>query len=65
MSFALSLLLAAAGAILYWAVDAEVQGVDIQLVGVILLIVGIVGVVFSVVVFGPPWRRETRVYDED
>ena len=47
MGISFSLLLIAAGAILAWAVNAEVSGVDIQVVGAILLIVGIVGLVLS------------------
>ncbi|MBA2742105.1 MAG: hypothetical protein H0U46_08860 [Actinobacteria bacterium] len=50
----MSLLLIAAGAILTWAVNAEVSGLDIQVVGVILLIVGIVGLVLSFV-FWSSW----------
>jgi hypothetical protein len=47
MGISLSLLLAAAGAVLLWAVDASVSGLDIHTVGVILLIVGVVGFVTS------------------
>jgi hypothetical protein len=43
MGVSFSLLLAAAGAVLIWAVNATVSGVNIHTVGVILLIVGIVG----------------------
>jgi hypothetical protein len=43
MGVSLSLILAAAGAVLIWAVNATVSGVNIHTVGVILLIVGIVG----------------------
>ncbi len=46
MGISLSILLVAIGAILAWAVSAEMSGVDIQVVGIILLIVGIVGFVF-------------------
>jgi hypothetical protein len=42
-----SLILIAAGAILAWAVSAEVSGVDIQVVGVILLVVGAIGALMS------------------
>jgi len=49
-----SLILAAAGAILLWAVDAEVSGIDLDVVGVILLVVGIVGAVLSLV-FWSSW----------
>jgi len=43
MGISASLLLAAAGAVLIWAVHATVSGVNIHTIGVILLIVGAVG----------------------
>ena len=70
MGIGLSLILIAAGAILTWAVEAEVSGVDLQTVGVILLIVGIVGAVLSIV-FWSSWggfggyRRDTVVRERD
>ena len=70
MGIALSLLLVAAGAILTWAVSADVSGVDIQTVGVILMVVGIVGAILSVV-FWSSWggfgtyHRKTVVRDRD
>jgi hypothetical protein len=42
-----SLVLIAAGAILHWAITAEVSGVDIQTVGTILMLVGILGLILS------------------
>jgi membrane-bound ClpP family serine protease len=45
----ISLLLAAAGAILIWAVEAEVSGFDVDAAGVILLVVGVIGAVISFV----------------
>jgi hypothetical protein len=70
MGLALSLLLAAAGAILIWAVSATTSGVNIHTVGWILLIVGIVGSVLSLV-FWSSWagpggmaRRRTTSVDE-
>jgi hypothetical protein len=47
MGISLSILLVAIGAILTWAVSAEVSGVDINAVGVILMVVGLVGFVTS------------------
>lgn len=44
-----SIFLIAAGAVLAWAVTAEVEGVDLSMVGVILLVVGIVGFVASLI----------------
>ncbi len=54
MGISLSIMLVAIGAVLAWAVSAEVSGVDIQAVGVILLIVGILGFVTSLV-FWSSW----------
>jgi hypothetical protein len=45
MGLGVSILLIAAGAILAFAVNTQVSGVDIQTIGWILLIVGIVGAV--------------------
>ncbi len=54
MGVGVSILLIAAGAILTWAVNATVSGLEIQTVGVILLIVGIVGLVLSMI-FWQSW----------
>ena len=48
MGVSFSLLLAAAGAVMIWAVNATVSGLNIHTVGVILLIVGIVGFATSI-----------------
>ena len=66
MGITVSLLLAAAGAILIWAVDASTSGFNIHTAGVILLVIGIVGFVVSLVFwsswggFGGPRRTEGR-----
>jgi hypothetical protein len=54
MGISLSILLVAVGAVLTWAVNAEVSGVDITAVGVILMIVGIIGLLLSLV-FWSSW----------
>lgn len=62
-SIALSLLLMAVGAVLAWAVEATVTGIDIQIVGAILMIVGLIGVVLSLLFwasFAPFARRDDR-----
>ena len=70
MGIGVSLILVAAGAILTWAVSAEVSGVDLQTVGVILMVVGVVGAVLSLV-FWSSWggfgstHRETVIRDRD
>lgn len=69
MGITVSILLAAAGAVLLWAVDAETSGVNLDAVGVILLVVGIVGVALSFA-FWSSWggfggsRRETVIHDD-
>lgn len=47
MGITASLLLGAAGAVLIWAVNATVSGLNIHTVGVILLVVAIVGFIIS------------------
>jgi hypothetical protein len=54
MGLGVSILLIAAGAILAFAVNTTVSGIDIQTVGWILLIVGIVGGVVSMI-FWSTW----------
>ena len=70
MGIGVSLILIAVGAILTWAVTADVSGVDINTIGVILLVVGLAGFVLSLV-FWSSWggpagvsrRRTTYVED--
>lgn len=47
MGIGVSLFLIAAGAILAWAVDYTVSGVDINVVGAILMVVGVIGLLMS------------------
>jgi hypothetical protein len=47
MGIGTSIFLIAVGAILYFAVDATVSGLEIQTVGVILMICGALGLVIS------------------
>jgi hypothetical protein len=64
MGIGVSLILIAVGAILTWAVSADVSGVDLQTVGVILMVVGAVGALLSLV-FWSSWggfgSRETTI----
>jgi len=64
MGLGVSILLIAAGAILAFAVNTTVSGVDIQTVGWILLIVGIIGAVLSMIFWstwaGPGYWAERR-----
>jgi hypothetical protein len=71
MGVAVGLILAAFGAILTWAVDAEVSGLDVTTVGVILMIVGILVVLLDIFWWrswtwyaaGPARTRRTYVRD--
>jgi hypothetical protein len=71
MGFGIGIFLAAIGAVLAFAVSAEVSGVNIHTVGWILLIVGIIGVVLSMIFWstwaGPGYytsRRRTTTIDD-
>jgi len=69
MGLGVGLFLAAAGAILAFAVSDTVSGVNIHAIGWILLIVGIVGIVLSLVFWsswaGPGyWTRRRTFVDE-
>ena len=47
MTIGTSLVLIAVGAILKYAVTADISGIDIQTVGVILMLIGILGLILS------------------
>jgi hypothetical protein len=66
-----SILLIAIGAILAFAVNADVSGVNVNAVGWILLVVGILGLLLSMIFWsswgGPAYwssRRRTTYVDE-
>ncbi len=50
MSIAAAVFITAVGAILRYAVNDDIQGVDLQIVGLILMIAGIVGLAISLAV---------------
>lgn len=54
MGISLSIFLIAIGAILAWAVSAEVSGIDVQVAGAILVVVGAIGL-FASLVFWSSW----------
>lgn len=56
MGIGVSVFLLAIGAILTFAVNATVSGLDINVVGVILMICGAIGLLLTMLVFG---RRDT------
>jgi hypothetical protein len=71
MGVAVGLILIAFGAILTWAVDATVSGLNVTAIGVILLVLGIVVVLLDIFWWrswewyaaGPARRRRTYVQD--
>ena len=69
MGLGLSIFLIAVGAILTWAVNATVSGLELTTIGVILMIVGALGLVLSMI-FWSSWggfanSRRTTTYVED
>jgi hypothetical protein len=70
MGIGVSIFLIAVGAILAFAVNFDVSGVDINVVGYILMIVGLIGLIMTAFIWGPRNRgrsdvvEERRVYDD-
>jgi Trk-type K+ transport system membrane component len=72
MGIGVSIFLIALGAILTFATNFRVSGVDLHMVGIILMIVGAIGLVVYLVVWAPRRRRDAgtvvdeqrRVYDD-
>ena len=69
MGIGVSLILIAVGAILTWAVNVSVSGLELNTIGVILMIVGAIGLLLSLM-FWSSWggvggaRRRTTYVDE-
>ncbi len=61
MGIGVSVFLLAVGAILTFAVEASVSGLDIEVVGIILMIAGAIGLLLTMLVFG----RRDAVVGED
>ena len=65
MGIGTSLFLIAVGAILYFAVNADISGLEISTIGLILMVVGVVGLLISLFFLsqarrGPPERTVVR-----
>ena len=72
MTIGASIALIAVGAILKYAVNASVQGIEIATVGLILMIAGIIGLVISLILLASDSRggrgdvvERRRVYRDD
>jgi beta-lactamase regulating signal transducer with metallopeptidase domain len=65
MGIGSSLFLIAAGAILYFAVNADISGLEISTVGLILMVIGIVGLAISLYLLTSARRDRVVVRDRD
>ena len=59
MTIGTSIVMIAIGAILAYAVEADIQGIDIQTVGVILIVLGIIGLILSLL-YTFVWAERAR-----
>jgi uncharacterized protein DUF6458 len=64
MTIGASIFLIAVGAILKYAVDVTVSGIEIQTVGLILMIAGAVGLIIGLFLLTQTDRRRSVVYDD-
>jgi hypothetical protein len=70
MGIGVSIFLIAVGAILAFALNVDVSGIELDVVGYILMIVGLVGLIMTAFIWGPRNRtrgdvvEERRVYDD-
>jgi hypothetical protein len=56
MGIGVGIALAALGAILAFAVDASISGLDLAVVGWVLIVAGVLGIVLELVLFAPRRR---------
>jgi uncharacterized protein (DUF58 family) len=73
MGIGAGIFLMAVGAILTFAVDVSISGLDIAVIGVVLMIAGLAGIVLELALFAPRRRRrvgyvepaaDVEVYDD-
>ncbi len=67
MTIGTSIVLVAIGAILKWAVTAQVKGFNIQTAGTVVFVVGLVGLALAIVYtfwWGPTQGRRDPGYDD-
>jgi len=65
MATGISLFFIAVGAILTFAVQTPVRGVDLDTIGVILMVVGLLGMLLSLVLWDSWTPRPIRRVDDD
>ena len=59
MGIGTSLFLVAIGAILYFAVNADISGLEISTIGLILMVVGVIGLLISLFLLSGSRRAAT------
>lgn len=67
MGYGVSIFFLAVGAVLTWAVNATVEGIELQTIGVILMAVGAIGLLFTLLFWSSFTERRaagTRVREE-
>jgi hypothetical protein len=65
MGIGVSVFLIAIGAILTFAVNASVSGLDLGTIGVILMVVGGIGLATTLLIFGGGWGGRGRTVVSD
>jgi uncharacterized membrane protein len=65
MGIGASIFLIAVGAILAFAVNYTLVGVDIEVVGWILMVAGVVGLIMTAVIWGPRRRSANSQVGQD
>ena len=65
MGIGVSVFLLAAGAILTFALERDAEGINLDTVGIILMVVGVIGLLFTMLVWNNPTRREERTVVRD
>ena len=60
MGIGTSLFLIAVGAILYFAVNATIQGLEIATIGIILMVIGVIGLLISLFFLSSARRATTE-----
>jgi hypothetical membrane protein len=67
MGIGFSLFLIATGAVLAFAVNAQVSGLELQTIGLILMVIGGLGLVLTLLFWSDfsPYRRRDRAVDGD
>ena len=65
MGIGAGVFLIAVGAILTFALDVQVSGIDLDVVGIILMLAGLIGIAVDLAIFAPRRRgyRDTAVAD--